>query len=52
MDGIMENQTCPTVGYQAASICVPVTVTPYANAGAYLYKVEYKFSKVSKYWFE
>ena len=34
MDGIMENQTCPTVGYQAASICVPVTVTPYANAGA------------------
>lgn len=34
MDGIMENQTCPTVGYQAASICVPVTVTPYANASA------------------
>lgn len=38
MDGIMENQTCPTVGYQAASICVPVTVTPYANAGATLTK--------------
>lgn len=34
MDGIMENQTCPTVGYQAASICVPVTVAPYANASA------------------
>lgn len=29
----MENQTCPAVGYQAASICVPVTVTPYAEAG-------------------
>jgi hypothetical protein len=24
--------TCPTVGYQSASICVPVTVTPFANA--------------------
>lgn len=34
MDGIIENQTCPTVGYQAASVCVPVTITPYANAGA------------------
>ena len=22
----MENQTCPAVGYQAASVCVPVTV--------------------------
>lgn len=31
MDSITENQTCPTVGYQAASVCVPVTVTPYAN---------------------
>lgn len=30
----MENQTCPAVGYQAASICVPVTIEPYAKAGA------------------
>ena len=29
----MENQTCPAVGYQAASVCVPVTVTPFAEAG-------------------
>ncbi len=28
-----ENETCPTVGYQTASICVPVTVTPFAKAG-------------------
>ena len=28
-----EVQTCPAVGYQSASICVPVTVTPYAQAG-------------------
>lgn len=27
------NKTCPTVGYQSASICVPVTVTPFATAG-------------------
>ncbi len=26
-------QTCPAVGYQSASICVPVTVTPFANTG-------------------
>lgn len=25
--------TCPAVGYQSASICVPVTVTPFAQAG-------------------
>lgn len=25
--------TCPAVGYQAASVCVPVTVTPFAQAG-------------------
>lgn len=31
---VMENQTCPAVGYQTASVCVPVTVTPYAKAGA------------------
>jgi hypothetical protein len=28
-----EYQTCPAVGYQSASICVPVTVTPFAQAG-------------------
>ena len=27
-----ENQTCPTVAYQLSSICVPVTVTPFAKA--------------------
>lgn len=27
-----DNQTCPAVGYQAANICVPVTVTPFAVA--------------------
>lgn len=30
---LMENQTCPAVGYQTASVCVPVTVMPYATAG-------------------
>ncbi len=29
-----EDQTCPAVGYQSASICVPVTVTPFAYTGA------------------
>ncbi len=29
-----EAQTCPAIGYQAASICVPVTVTPFAQTGA------------------
>lgn len=29
-----ENQTCPTVAYQLSSVCVPVTVTPYAKAGS------------------
>lgn len=28
-----DSQTCPAVGYQSASICVPVTVTPFARAG-------------------
>lgn len=28
-----ETQTCPAVGYQSASICVPVTVTPFAQTG-------------------
>lgn len=35
---VEEDQTCPTVGYQSASICVPVTVTPFANAGATITK--------------
>lgn len=30
----MEDQTCPAIGYQSSSICVPVTITPFANAGA------------------
>lgn len=29
-----ETQTCPAIGYQSASICVPVTVTPFAQTGA------------------
>lgn len=33
-DLLNETQTCPTVGYQSASICVPVTVTPFAQTGA------------------
>lgn len=33
-DTMNESQTCPAVGYQAASICVPVTVTPFAQTGA------------------
>lgn len=28
-----ENQTYPTVAYQLSSVCVPVTVTPFAKAG-------------------
>ncbi len=28
-----ETQTCPTVAYQMSSVCVPVTVSPYAKAG-------------------
>lgn len=27
-------QTCPATGYQAASVCVPVTVTPFARPGS------------------
>ena len=33
MDVINENITCPAVGYQPATICVPVTVEPFAKAG-------------------
>lgn len=31
---VMEDQTCAAIGYQSVSICVPVTVTPIAYAGA------------------
>ena len=31
---VLEDQTCPTVRYQSASICVPVTVNPFAKTGA------------------
>ncbi|MEG1661382.1 MAG: hypothetical protein RR332_02605 [Clostridiales bacterium] len=30
---LLEDQTCPAIGYQSASICVPVTVTPFAKIG-------------------
>lgn len=29
-----ENETCPAVGYQRIDLSVPVTVTPFAHAGA------------------
>lgn len=32
-DALNETPTCPAIGYQSASICVPVTVTPYAQTG-------------------
>lgn len=32
-NALTEPQTCPAVGYQSASICVPVTVTPFAQTG-------------------
>lgn len=28
------NESCPAVGYQKVSVCVPVTVMPFAHAGA------------------
>ncbi len=30
---VAEDQTCPAVGYQSASICVPVTIKPFAKTG-------------------
>lgn len=33
-----DTQTCPAIGYQAASVCVPVTVTPYAQTGTTITK--------------
>lgn len=35
---LQEDATCPNVGYQRASICVPVKVTPFAKAGATMTK--------------
>jgi hypothetical protein len=32
-EDLPEGQLAPTVGYQSASVCVPVTVTPYAKTG-------------------
>jgi hypothetical protein len=29
----LSNGTCPTTAYQNATICVPVTISPYAKAG-------------------
>lgn len=31
---LQDNATCPTVGYQAVNVNVPVTVTPFAHAGS------------------
>ena len=28
-----ENQTCPATGFQSVSVCVPVTVAPFAQPG-------------------
>jgi len=29
-----EDETCQTMGYQSVNVCVPVTIKPYATAGA------------------
>lgn len=34
IQALTEDQTCPATGYQSVSVCVPVTVTPYARTGA------------------
>ena len=34
IDSGEKNKTCPAVGFQKVNICVPVTVTPFALAGA------------------
>lgn len=33
-ENLQEDQACPVIGYQSASICVPITVTPFAKTGA------------------
>ncbi len=35
----LEDQTCPAVGYQSASICVPVTVNPFAKNRGNFYEM-------------
>ena len=37
-DIVSDPQMCPAVGYQSASICVPVTVTPFAQDGVTITK--------------
>ncbi|MGL5972911.1 MAG: hypothetical protein ACRCZK_04290 [Oscillospiraceae bacterium] len=32
-NSLLEEQTCPSVGYQSVSVCVPVTVNPFAKTG-------------------
>ncbi|MEG1857867.1 MAG: hypothetical protein RR216_03940 [Pseudoflavonifractor sp.] len=31
--GVPADQTCPATGYQSATICVPITVVPFAETG-------------------
>jgi hypothetical protein len=33
-DNAPQPQTCPAVGFQSVSVCVPVTVEPFATPGA------------------
>ena len=30
---VPQEQTCPTYAYQASTVCVPITVTPFARTG-------------------
>lgn len=32
-ENLGENETCPATGYQTASLCVPVKITPFAKPG-------------------
>lgn len=38
VNSLTENQMCPAIGYQSVSMCVPVTITPYAQTGATMTK--------------
>lgn len=29
----VQYKTCPTIAYQMSSVCVPVTISPFAKAG-------------------
>ena len=33
LNAIPDVQTCPATGYQSATVCVPVVVTPFATPG-------------------